>query len=101
MQRGKVVVTGASTGIGEATALRLKAAGFDVLAGVRKDADAERLREKGIDPVIVDVTNADQVKSLAETVGDRLDGAREQRRHRHRRARSSFCRSTSCGTSSR
>jgi NAD(P)-dependent dehydrogenase (short-subunit alcohol dehydrogenase family) len=74
VQRGKVVITGASTGIGDATATRLKAAGFEVLAGVRKEEDAERLRAKGVQPVIVDITNAEQVKALADTVGERLDG---------------------------
>jgi NAD(P)-dependent dehydrogenase (short-subunit alcohol dehydrogenase family) len=37
---GTVLVTGASTGIGEATALHLKGLGFDVVGAVRKDEDA-------------------------------------------------------------
>ena len=43
--RDTVVVTGASTGIGRACALHLATRGFDVLAGVRKAEDGERLRE--------------------------------------------------------
>ena len=39
-----VLVTGASTGIGAATAERLRRAGWDVIAAARKDADLERLR---------------------------------------------------------
>jgi NAD(P)-dependent dehydrogenase (short-subunit alcohol dehydrogenase family) len=67
---GTVVITGASTGIGRATALRLARGGFDVLAGVRREADGAALRgEDGrIEPVLVDVTDAGQVAGLAERV---------------------------------
>jgi NADP-dependent 3-hydroxy acid dehydrogenase YdfG len=37
---GIVLVTGASTGIGEATALHLRELGFEPVAGVRRDEDA-------------------------------------------------------------
>jgi NAD(P)-dependent dehydrogenase (short-subunit alcohol dehydrogenase family) len=69
-EHGTVVITGASTGIGRATALRLARGGFDVLAGVRREEDGAALRgEDGrIEPVLVDVTDADQVAGLAERV---------------------------------
>jgi NAD(P)-dependent dehydrogenase (short-subunit alcohol dehydrogenase family) len=51
------VVTGASTGIGAATARELARRGFHVLAGVRRDRDGEAIRGPGIEPVIIDVTN--------------------------------------------
>jgi NAD(P)-dependent dehydrogenase (short-subunit alcohol dehydrogenase family) len=66
MDRGTVVVTGASTGIGEATALHLRELGFDVLAGVRKDEDAERLRAAGTRPLKLDVTDPDSIASARE-----------------------------------
>ena len=66
-----VLVTGASTGIGEAAALRLKAAGWDVLAGARKDSDLDRLREAGVTPVRLDVTDADSIAAAREQLGDR------------------------------
>ena len=74
MASRRVLVTGASTGIGEATARRLGGAGFDVLAGVRREEDAERLRGPGIEPLILDVTEAEQIAAARERVGDRLDG---------------------------
>lgn len=42
-----VVVTGASTGIGQACALLLDQLGFSVFAGVRQDIDAQTLKQKG------------------------------------------------------
>jgi NAD(P)-dependent dehydrogenase (short-subunit alcohol dehydrogenase family) len=70
MASGTVVVTGASTGIGEATALHLKDVGFDVRAGVRKDEDAERLSAQGVAPLRIDVTNGDSIIAAAAEVGD-------------------------------
>jgi NAD(P)-dependent dehydrogenase (short-subunit alcohol dehydrogenase family) len=69
---GTIVITGASTGIGRACALRMAGEGHAVLAGVRKEADGEALRALAprIDPVIVDVTDAAQVAALGQRVGD-------------------------------
>jgi NAD(P)-dependent dehydrogenase (short-subunit alcohol dehydrogenase family) len=68
---GTVVITGASTGIGRATAVRLARAGFDVLAGVRREEDGADLRAQDgrIEPVLVDVTDAGQIANLAARVG--------------------------------
>ena len=68
---GLVVVTGASTGIGLATAQRLAGHGFDVLAGVRTAQAGEAIAAERITPVVVDVTDAGQVAALRATVGDR------------------------------
>ena len=57
MPAGTVLVTGASTGIGESTARHLRELGFDVVAGVRKDEDAERLGAAGLQTVKLDVTD--------------------------------------------
>jgi NAD(P)-dependent dehydrogenase (short-subunit alcohol dehydrogenase family) len=70
---GAVVVTGASTGIGRATALLLDGRGYRVFAGVRKEADADELRKRGSDqltPVTLDVTKADQIDSVREQVAE-------------------------------
>jgi NAD(P)-dependent dehydrogenase (short-subunit alcohol dehydrogenase family) len=70
-----VVVTGASSGIGEACALRLAGAGWRVLAGVRAASDGDRLREHGVEPVTLDVTDAASIADAAERLGDGgLDG---------------------------
>jgi NAD(P)-dependent dehydrogenase (short-subunit alcohol dehydrogenase family) len=68
--RGRVLITGASTGIGEATATHLQELGFEVLAGVRKDEDAERLRGHGLTPLKLDVTDAAQIEAARAEVGD-------------------------------
>ena len=66
-----VLVTGASTGIGRATALRLDGSGWRVFAGVRKEADAESLRGEAsprLVPVILDVTDPEQIAAAAERI---------------------------------
>ncbi len=71
MNKRYALVTGASTGIGYASAIALAEKGFHVFAGVRKDADVERIRAEGggkLEPVMLDVTSADQVKSAAAYV---------------------------------
>jgi NAD(P)-dependent dehydrogenase (short-subunit alcohol dehydrogenase family) len=69
-----VVVTGASSGIGEMCALRLAAAGWRVYGGVRSPEAGQSLRERGITPLELDVTSSDQIGAAAKTVGDTLDG---------------------------
>jgi NAD(P)-dependent dehydrogenase (short-subunit alcohol dehydrogenase family) len=71
---GSVVVTGASSGIGEACALRLARGGWAVYGGVRDDEAAERLRTNGIEPLHLDITDAEQIAAAAEVVGPTLDG---------------------------
>jgi NAD(P)-dependent dehydrogenase (short-subunit alcohol dehydrogenase family) len=63
-QPGCVIVTGASTGIGAASARELAGRGFHVLAGVRRDSDADEIRGPGIEPVILDITDAGQIAAL-------------------------------------
>jgi NAD(P)-dependent dehydrogenase (short-subunit alcohol dehydrogenase family) len=72
-----VLVTGASTGIGRAAALRLDAAGWQVFAGVRREDDAESLRQAGsarLAPLILDITDAGQIGAAVETVGTAAEG---------------------------
>jgi NAD(P)-dependent dehydrogenase (short-subunit alcohol dehydrogenase family) len=72
-----VLITGASTGIGRATALRLDAAGWRVFAGVRREEDAASLRAAGserLEPLLLDITDAGQVAAAAERVGAAAGG---------------------------
>ena len=66
-----IVVTGASTGMGAATAKELARRGFHVLAGVRRDADADTLRAEGIEglePHILDITVDSDVTAIADRI---------------------------------
>lgn len=71
-----VVVSGASTGMGAATAREMARRGFHVLAGVRRDSDGEALRAAGIEPVILDITNPEHIAALVARIdGDPHDRA--------------------------
>jgi NAD(P)-dependent dehydrogenase (short-subunit alcohol dehydrogenase family) len=63
-----IVVSGASTGMGAATARDLARRDFHVLAGVRRTADADALRADGIEPVILDITEPGHVAALVERI---------------------------------
>lgn len=74
-----VVITGASTGIGWATAKVLLDKGFRVFGTVRKQGDAERLSAgfgKDFVPLLADVTDETAVRHAASRVGEMLAGAR-------------------------
>ena len=70
MASGTVLVTGASTGIGEATALHLKELGFDSVGAVRREVDAERLRSSGLRTVKLDVSDAASIAAARAELGD-------------------------------
>jgi NAD(P)-dependent dehydrogenase (short-subunit alcohol dehydrogenase family) len=75
-ESGAVVVTGASTGIGRATALYLDRKGYRVFAGVRKQADAKALSDAASDrltPITIDVTKQRSVTAARQKV-DRAVG---------------------------
>ena len=70
-----VLVTGASSGIGRATALLLSEAGMVVYAGVRKTTDGESLESSAsgdLRPLILDVTSPTDVETAIARI--REDG---------------------------
>ena len=76
--RDVVMITGASTGIGRATALHLARRGLRVLAGVRKASDGEALVAAGgeqVEPLVIDVAEQDSIATATAELGERLGGA--------------------------
>ena len=72
------LVTGSSTGIGRATALRLDSEGWRVFAGVRRQEDAESLKAEASDrltPLMLDVTDGEAIAAAAELIAAELAGA--------------------------
>lgn len=72
------LISGSSTGIGRACAVRLARAGWDVFAGVRREEDGAAVREESPDritPLILDVTDSATIEAAAsavrESTGDR------------------------------
>jgi NAD(P)-dependent dehydrogenase (short-subunit alcohol dehydrogenase family) len=71
-----VLISGASRGIGRATALRLAGSGWDVYATVRRAEDGEELAAKAgssLHPLQLDVTSDEQIAALGEVLPERLD----------------------------
>ncbi len=76
MSSGTAVVTGASSGIGAATARRLVQEGFQVVAAARRRERLDALRDELGDrlrPMTLDVTSAESVAALAREVGGELN----------------------------
>jgi NAD(P)-dependent dehydrogenase (short-subunit alcohol dehydrogenase family) len=71
-----VLITGASTGIGHATAVGLAQRGFAVFAGVRRTEDADRLAADapGATTLILDVTDQRSIDAAARTVAEATGG---------------------------
>lgn len=73
MDERAIVITGASTGIGEAAAREFDRLGFRVFAGVRNDDAAARLRDGAsakMTPVYMDVTDSESLRRAAKQVDE-------------------------------
>jgi NAD(P)-dependent dehydrogenase (short-subunit alcohol dehydrogenase family) len=73
MGERNILVTGASTGIGRACAMRFAELGYRTFAGVRKSSDGEGLKAESsgkVEPVLLDVTGAESIAGAVAAVGD-------------------------------
>jgi NAD(P)-dependent dehydrogenase (short-subunit alcohol dehydrogenase family) len=74
-RKRSVVVTGASSGIGKATVLRLATGGWRVFAAVRREQDAELLSSQSansVETVLLDLADEGSIRAAAEEVNSRL-----------------------------
>jgi NAD(P)-dependent dehydrogenase (short-subunit alcohol dehydrogenase family) len=69
-----VLITGCSTGIGRATALRLAGSGWTVYASARRPDTIADLRDAGCRTLGLDVTDEDSMRAAVEEV-ERAEGA--------------------------
>lgn len=72
------LITGTSSGIGQATTRMLDREGWCVFAAVRRTSDADQLRaacSERVVPVLMDVTQQDQIDQAVKEVSDALGGA--------------------------
>ena len=69
-----VLITGCSSGIGEATARRLAAGGWTVYASARRLESIEHLRTAGCRTLALDVTDEDSMRAAVDEI-ERAEGA--------------------------
>ncbi|MFF2503888.1 oxidoreductase [Streptomyces sp. NPDC058067] len=62
------LVTGASSGIGEATALKLQSLGYTVYGAARRLDRLEKLADRGIRPLAMDVTDDNSMQAGVERI---------------------------------
>lgn len=63
-----ILVTGASTGMGAATAREVAARGYRVLAGVRRKIDGHDIESAHIRPVVLDITRSEQIAEVTALI---------------------------------
>ena len=75
-----ILVTGASTGIGQATALHLASKGHQIFAGVRSPDKVDELRDKiaaenlSVEIIQLDITDQNSVDQAVSAIVDEFSG---------------------------
>ncbi|WP_407049457.1 SDR family oxidoreductase [Methyloraptor flagellatus] len=69
-----ILITGASSGIGHAAAIGLRARGYRVFATARRDEDLRALEAAGVEALFLDYRDGASIAAAAETVLARTDG---------------------------
>jgi NAD(P)-dependent dehydrogenase (short-subunit alcohol dehydrogenase family) len=69
-----VLITGCSSGIGRATALRLAGAGWRVYASARRPESLAELRDAGAQTLVLDVTDEQSIAAAVDTI-EQAEGA--------------------------
>jgi NAD(P)-dependent dehydrogenase (short-subunit alcohol dehydrogenase family) len=72
--RELVIVTGAAAGLGAAIARELAGRGFHVLAGVRRESDADGIQAAGIEPLVLDITEPAHIQGLVARINGDPEG---------------------------
>jgi len=73
LNKEMILVTGASTGIGKATALLLDKLGYQVFAGVRTDQAAENIQKESsarLTPLMLDITRSEHIDNAFKIISD-------------------------------
>ena len=76
-QKGVVLITGASSGIGKSCALLLDKIGYQVFAGVRTDRAAENLKKESssrLSTLMLDITRQEHIDEAYKIIEDRVGG---------------------------
>jgi NAD(P)-dependent dehydrogenase (short-subunit alcohol dehydrogenase family) len=68
MATSVALVTGGSSGIGEATAIKLREAGYTVYAAARRVQRMEHLTESGVRPLAMDVTDDQSMQTAVKQI---------------------------------
>lgn len=69
-----ILITGCSSGIGQATALRLKEAGYRVLATARQEIDLKKLRDQGFEAFPLELSDPTSIRQSIAAILEATDG---------------------------